>query len=179
MITQLPLTGPFPFSHSSVPNDRCMHHAHRRRESEENVAFPLKEIFLPRCLHCNDTSPLGPTKPRPTLAQTPRQIRVAVSDNLPVRFGASPRHRIGFRPDTFVTPIDRVRRGARSFRQPNHGRVSHRFHSVTNSIAAAATGVISESVCPSIRRPGNGNGSDFRLSGRVEVHTQSTWPAMQ
>ena len=113
MITQLPLTGPFPFSHSSVPNDRCMHHAHRRRESEENVAFPLKEIFLPRCLHCIDTSPLGPTKPRPSYGPQgrfeslyPTIYPSASEESLPDI------HPIGFRPDTFVTPIDRVRRGA-------------------------------------------------------------------
>ena len=141
-----------------------------------NLSLPVS-VYIAMTRHRSDRQSRDRTSPRPRgrfESLYPTIYPSASEEPLPPDI-----HPIGFRPDTFVTPIiDRVRRGERSFRQPNHGRVSHRFHSVTNS--AAATGVISESVGPSIRRPGNGNGSDFRLSGSVEVHTQYlAWPAMQ
>ena len=93
-----------------------------------------------------------------------------ISANLP-----AVRHSIGFRSprylSTYFPPrlprsiIDRVRRAFRRFvSRITVGWVTHRFHSVTNSVAAA--GVISVGPGPGL---GNGNGTDFRLSGSVKV----------
>ena len=148
--------------------DACIMHIDENR-LRENVAFPFKEISL--CLyllltamtrhHASDgrtdkaTAPHTDLRPQASFVAGFVVPRGHISANLPVIRAAAPQtfDWLSPRPDTLVrisplaSIIDRVRRAFRSFvSRITVGWVTHRFHSVTNSVSPTspvATGVIS------------------------------------